>query len=205
MAGAGDSTRAARRRRKPEEARAQALISARRLLIAGGPKGVTLHAVAAEIGVTHGNLIHHFGSAEELQSALMGVMVRDLTIALEQAIAQVRADNGPRALVDVVFDAFAQGGAGKLAAWIAVSNRYEHLEPIREAVGDLAAALAERIHDDEAEQGGERVRRMPSALLFIALCAFGDALIGEPLRDMVGRDPDSVRRIVAHLIPALAD
>ena len=71
---------ARRRRRSPDEARAEALDCARRLLIAHGPDGVTLQSVAREIGVTHGNLIHHFGSAAHLQSALMGAMVRDLTV-----------------------------------------------------------------------------------------------------------------------------
>ncbi|MDR3510710.1 MAG: TetR/AcrR family transcriptional regulator [Caulobacteraceae bacterium] len=203
MAGEAESIRATRRRRRsPAEARAQALECARRLLIAQGPKGVTLHAVASEIGVTHGNLIHHFGSAAKLQSALMGVMVKDLAIALESAVVQVRADNSHRALIDTVFDAFDDGGAGQLAAWIAISNRYEHLEPIREAVGDLVVALDETVRERD---GGESPRHIPSALLFITLCAFGDAMIGGPLRQMLGRDRDSVRRIATHLMPSLLE
>ncbi|HBV12006.1 MAG TPA: TetR/AcrR family transcriptional regulator [Brevundimonas sp.] len=76
-----------RRRRSPEEARREALASARILLLSGGPNAVTLAAVAAEIGVTHANLIHHFGSAAGLQSALMGSMVADLSDALDAAAA----------------------------------------------------------------------------------------------------------------------
>ncbi|MEO8927467.1 MAG: helix-turn-helix domain-containing protein [Caulobacteraceae bacterium] len=192
--------RALRRRRSPEEARAEALACARRLLIAHGPNGVTLQAVAHEIGITHGNLIHHFGSAAQLQSALMGVMVRDLALALESAVAHVRSDeSAPRTLVDIVFDAFDQGGAAQLAAWIAVSNRYEHLEPVREAVGELVAAVDDKVR----AAGGEAPRHIPSALLFITLCAFGDAMIGGPLRDMLGRDRESVRRLAARLLPTL--
>jgi AcrR family transcriptional regulator len=191
---------ARRRRRTPEEARGEALDCARRLLIVHGPDGVTLQSVAREIGVTHGNLIHHFGSAAQLQSALMGAMVRDLTKAIDSAVAHVRSDEGAaRTLVDIVFDAFDQGGAGALAAWIALSNRYEHLEPIREAVGELVAAVDDKI----AAAGGEPPRHIPSALLFITLCAFGDALIGPPLRDMLGRDPESVRRLAARLLPTI--
>ena len=189
-----------RRRRSPDEARAEALDCARRLLIAHGPDGVTLQSVAREIGVTHGNLIHHFGSAAHLQSALMGAMVRDLTVALESAVAHVRSDErAARTVVDIVFDAFDQGGAGALAAWIALSNRYEHLEPVREAVGELVAAVDEKI----LEAGDETPRHIPSALLLITLCAFGDALIGPPLRDMLGRDPESVRRLAARMLPSL--
>jgi AcrR family transcriptional regulator len=191
---------ARRRRRTPDEARREALDSARRLLIAHGPDGVTLQAVAREIGVTHGNLIHHFGSAAQLQSALMGAMVRDLTKALDSAVTHVRSDeSAARTLVDIVFDAFGEGGAGALAAWIALSNRYEHLEPIREAVGDLVKAVDEKI----AAADGEAPRHISSALLFMTLCAFGDALIGPPLRDMLGRDSESVRRLATRLLPVM--
>jgi AcrR family transcriptional regulator len=168
--------------------------------LAHGPDGVTLQAVARELGVTHGNLIHHFGSAAHLQSALMGLMVKDLAVALESAVEHVRSDQtAARTLVDIMFDAFDSGGAGALAAWIALSNRYEHLEPVREAVSELVAAVDDKI----AAAGGESARQIPSALLFITLCAFGDALIGPPLRDMLGRDPDAVRRLAARLLPAI--
>uniref|UniRef100_B0SXL3 Transcriptional regulator, TetR family n=1 Tax=Caulobacter sp. (strain K31) TaxID=366602 RepID=B0SXL3_CAUSK len=204
MAGAGDGTgeRAVRRRRSPDEARAQALVSARRLLIDHGPNGLTLHAVARDIGVTHGNLIHHFGSAAQLQSALMGAMVRDLATALETAVAHVRSDeSAPRTVVDIVFDAFDEGGAGHLAAWIALSNRYEHLEPVRDAVVDLVSAIGDKV----LASGAEPPRHIPSALLFITLCAFGDAVIGGPLREMLGRDRDAVRRLAANLLPTLIE
>ena len=192
--------RTPRRRRSADEAKREALACARRLLIDKGPDGVTLQAVAREVGITHGNLIHHFGSAERLQAALMGAMVRDLTKAIETAVAHVRSDEAAvRGLVDIVFDAFDQGGAAPLAAWIALSNRYEHLEPVREAVGDLVKAVDERVR----AAGGDAPRHIPSALLFVTLTAFGDALIGPPLRDMLGRDRESVRRLAARLLPSL--
>lgn len=192
----------ARRRRSPDEARAQALASARRLLIERGPTSVSLNAVARDIGVTHGTLIHHFGSAAQLQSALMGGMVRDLTAALQEAVLRVRADDAaPRTLVDIVFDAFGEGGAGPLAAWIALWNHYEHLEPVREAVSELIAALDQTVR----ASGAESPRHIPSALLLLTLCAFGDAMIGEPLRMMLGRDPEEARRIVAGLLAVLID
>ncbi|HWY16155.1 MAG TPA: hypothetical protein VNX86_13540 [Rhizomicrobium sp.] len=75
----------------------------------------------------------------------MGAMVRDLAEAIGTAVAHVRSDVGaPRALIDIVFDAFDEGGAGMLAAWIALSNKHAHLEPVRAAVGDLVRAIDER-------------------------------------------------------------
>src|SRR5215831_14688798 len=66
---------ARRQRRQPEEVRVAALEAARRLLLTQGPDAITLKAVARDLGMTHTNLIHHFGSAAELQSALMREMV----------------------------------------------------------------------------------------------------------------------------------
>jgi TetR/AcrR family transcriptional regulator, repressor for neighboring sulfatase len=187
---------ARRRRRAPEEARREALVSARALLLSGGPDAVTLTAVAADIGVTHTNLIHHFGSASGLQSALMGSMVRDLTQALDAAVARLRTDEGaPLELVNAVFDAFDAGGAGKLAAWIVLSNDLSQLDPVRKAVSDLVAAIREKLG---AETLGEE--RIGSFVLFLAMMAFGDALIGPPLRDMLGQAEDEGRQTTARLL-----
>lgn len=187
-----------RRRRTPEEARLEAIASARRLLLSGGPDAMTLSAVAADIGVSHANLIHHFGSAAELQSALMGSMVADLNEALTAAIARLRTDEGaPLELVNAVFDAFAEGGAGRLAAWIAMSGDLSHLEPVRSAVQDLVEAICEKMGD-----GGQARERIGSAVLFIALSAFGESLIGPPLRSMLEQPDDSARKVVAYLLPS---
>lgn len=192
--------RSKRRRRSPDQAREQALASARGILFANGPMAVTLTAVAQDIGVTHGALIHHFGSAARLHSALMGAMVEDLAAALVNAVAHIQSDeSAPRSIVDIVFDAFADGGAGALAAWISVSNRYEHLEPVRDAVTELVRALDEKLRTASPTPP----RHISSALLFITLCAFGDAMIGGPLREILGRDRDSVRRLAANLLPKL--
>jgi AcrR family transcriptional regulator len=155
--------------------------------------------VADDLGMTHGNLIHHFGSADELQSALMVAMVHDLTDAISKAIRHVKSDEASaRALVDAVFDAFDKGGAGMLAAWIALSQRQAHLEPIRDAV----SALVDAIDKESGIEVEDKPRRIQSAILIMTLCAFGDAVIGPQLREMLGRDQESVRRVAARLLPA---
>ena len=135
---AAAAARPERRARRPSPPRA-------RFCWKRGPDAVTLKAVAAEIGMTHTNLLHHFGSAEELQSALMSKMVRDLNAALGDAVAHLRSKEGaPRALVDMVFDAFDKGGAGQLAAWIALSGKQTQLEPIQQAVDELVNAIEDK-------------------------------------------------------------
>jgi len=171
---------------------------ARRLLLERGPYSVTLKAVADELCVSHTNLLHHFGSAGELQSELMSAMVHDLETALMGAVAHLRSDTGaPRALVDLVFDAFDKGGAGKLAAWIALSGNFEALQPVRNAVTQLVSAIEEKF----ANEKGDPHRGVTSAVLFIALMAFGDSLIGEPLTQMVDREGGAARNVAAFLLP----
>ena len=191
--------RVKRRKRSAEEARDEAMTAARELLLKGGPTAVTLAEVGRVVGMTHANVIHHFGSAAGLQTALMGRMVSDLGEALDEAVVLVRSDEAaPRRLIDIVFDAFDKGGAGYLAAWIVLSNNATHLEPVREAVQGLVNAIHEKFAGD-----GEMARpRITSAVLFMALCAFGDSVIGSPLRGMLDREDDAARKIVAALLPA---
>ena len=190
--------RVRRRRRTPEEARLEVLACARARLLAGGPDSVTLKAVADDLGMTHANLIHHFGSAEGLQSALMGSMVADLSNALDAAIARLRTDEGaPLELINAVFDAFAEGGAGKLAAWIVLKGDLTHLEPVRAAVNGLVEAIRDKLGDPLTASP----KQLSSAVLFIALSAFGEALIGPPLRDMLDQDEEASRQVVAGLLP----
>lgn len=188
-----------RRKRQAEEAREEALIAARRLLLDSGPNAVTLAAVGKVVGMTHANVIHHFGSAAGLQASLMGSMVRDLALALDDAVAHVRSDAAaPLALIDIVFDAFEKGGAGRLAAWIALSGDLSRLDPVQQAVDDLVQAIQEKL----GEEGDAGHQRITSSVLLIATMAFGDALIGGPLRAMLGREDDAGRKVTAQLLPS---
>src|SRR5918998_527185 len=106
----------ARERLTPGESRSAALEAARRLLIERGPQAVTLKAVAAEIGKTHANLLHHFGSAAELQAALARSISDRVTARIAEAVEKSRAGEvDPIAIVDQTFDAFGREGAGALA------------------------------------------------------------------------------------------
>lgn len=192
-----------RRRRVASEVRSAALTEARRLLLARGPDAVTLKAVADALGMTHSNLLHHFGSAAELQSALMSAMVRDLNEALLEAVSHIdESPRGPRALVDRVFDAFDKGGAGRLAAWMSVTNNVEHMGPTRDAILDLVSGIEKK---GPVDASGAR-ERVNSVVLFISLLAFGDAVIGQELAAILGLKRKAARELtsalLAHLLAA---
>jgi TetR/AcrR family transcriptional regulator, repressor for neighboring sulfatase len=181
-----------RRRRTAEDARAEALAAARRILLDKGPAAMTLKAVAAEVGVTHANLLHHFGSAGGLQTDLMAMMLRDLAEVMREAVARLRA--GEATMDDVVgltFEAFSTGGAGHLAAWMVLTRETDRLEPIGEVVRELAAA----IRRPENEAPVER------AILFVTMMAFADGVIGKHLRPMLSQPANAAREITAQLTP----
>ena len=53
-----------RRRRSPEEARAEILDAAEHLLIHEGLGSLTLQRVAREVGISHPGVLHHFRSTK---------------------------------------------------------------------------------------------------------------------------------------------
>lgn len=194
---------APRIRRTPEEARTLALASARRLLLAEGPNAITLQAVAGDLSMSHTNLIHHFGSAGGLQSELMRQMVSELTATIESAVMRLRAGKGEvEDFVDIVFDAFDQGGAARLAAWMELSGESMHLAPIGEVVRDHIDSVERGADPDDADNLHERIT---SATLFVAVAALGDAIIGNQLRKMVGREREAVRKLIGALLSQVLD
>lgn len=178
--------------------RRDALAAARTLLLTQGPSGITLAGVAEKLDRSHSNIIHHFGSAEKLQAALMSAMVDDLARALTKAMESLGpGEDRARVLVDTVFDAFDKEGAAILAAWIVLADKQPDLDPIREAVASLARDVDDRLAQDLDGRFG----KFPSLLLCLALCAFADALIGNDLRRILGREPTASRELIASLVP----
>ncbi|WP_188656975.1 TetR/AcrR family transcriptional regulator [Sphingomonas metalli] len=168
-----------RRRLAPEESRMAALDAARALLIEAGPQGVTLKAVAARIGRTHANLLHHFGSAAGLQKALAERMAADITATIGEAVLAARAGTrDPRAIVDLTFDAFDREGAGALASWMILSGNRDALDPILAAIHRLVDQLAQGI--------GIGARPIADQTLHLVLVALGDALLGDPMAAALG-------------------
>src|SRR5690349_18913099 len=161
-----------RERLSPEESRAAALVAARRLLIERGPQAVTLKAVAAEIGKSHANLLHHFGSAAGLQAALAASLSDKVCAEIAQAVQRARAHEiDPLEIVDRTFDAFDKEGAGALAAWMILSGNRDALNPILDAIHALVDQLREGHEDHPVRE----------STLWLVLAAAGDSLIGAEL------------------------
>lgn len=172
-----------RKRLPPEESRSVALEAARALLLEAGPQAVTLKAVAARVGRTHANLLHHFGSASGLQKALARYLADTICATIVEAALAHRAGIGsPREVVDLTFDAFDREGGGALASWMLITGNEDALGPIVEAIHDVVDRL------DDSGTGALR-----EATLTLVLLALGDALLGGPLAQSLGLPRDSAR------------
>ncbi|MCZ8323341.1 MAG: helix-turn-helix domain containing protein, partial [Novosphingobium sp.] len=165
-----------RKRLSQEESRTVALEAARALLIELGPQSVTLKAVAARIGRTHANLLHHFGSAAGLQKALAEHLAITICATIEEAVLASRSGEGTaRDVVDLTFDAFDKEGGGALATWMLMNGNEDALDPLIQAVHDLV--------DDLGEHESGQMHQVTHALCMMAL---GDALMGGALAHSLG-------------------
>lgn len=177
-----------RKRLPQEESRAAALEAARDLLVEAGPQAVTLKAVAARIGRTHANLLHHFGSAAGLQSALAGHISTQVTAQIASAVERARSgETDTREIVDGAFDAFGRGGAGALAAWMILSGNRDALNPILDSIRSLVEQL----------RVGHEEHHVAESTLWLVLAALGDSLLGEAIADALGLPRDSARTMAS--------
>jgi AcrR family transcriptional regulator len=178
-----------RTRLSPEESRSAAIAAARKLLIEQGPQAVTLKAVAAEIGRTHANLLHHFGSAAGLQGELVKSIADSVTQSIADAVERARAgETGARVIVDHWFDAFGREGAGALAAWMILTGNRDALNPILDSIRGLVAQLS----------AGREAHHVAESTLSLVLNALGDSLLGPPIADALGLPRDAARELAAH-------
>jgi AcrR family transcriptional regulator len=177
-----------RTRLSPEESRSAALEAARGLLIADGPQAVTLKAVAAKIGRTHANLLHHFGSAAGLQAELARSIADSVTTSIAESVERARAGEADaRDIVDQTFDVFGREGAGALAAWMILTGNRDALDPILDSIRGLVAQLSV----------GHEEHHVADSTLALVLGALGDALLGGPIADALGLPRDTARALAA--------
>src|SRR5690349_21017112 len=182
-----------RRRLNPEESRSVALDAARTLLVTRGPQAVTLKAVAAEVGRTHANLLHHFGTAAGLQSELARTIAERVTGSIAEAVERARAGEADaRDIVDMTFDAFGREGAGALAAWMILTGNRDALNPILDSLHNLVAQLSIG-HEDH---------QVAETTLALVLNALGDSLLGEPISQAFGLSRDTARELAADRLRA---
>ncbi|MEJ7729140.1 MAG: TetR/AcrR family transcriptional regulator [Polyangiaceae bacterium] len=116
--------KAPRRRRDAAVARADILDAAARRLVLSGSSGIRLQEVAAEAGVSHPTVLHHFGSRELLVEAVIARALEGIHQSLVSAIQAASAleERHLQAMIDAVADALGRGGHGRVILWLALEG-----------------------------------------------------------------------------------
>jgi AcrR family transcriptional regulator len=175
-------------RRTQEEARRLILEAAQARIARTGPEGLRLQDIAADIGISHPSILHHFGSRAGLVRALTRQAVAELKDKLIATTSGVEASLESQ--LNQVFDAFRNGLAQRMA-WLAT------VDPKGDESGStlVLREIADTMHASRiaAAPAGVPIERSDTEHLIhlIATAAFGDAMFGQQLRRSAGVPADS--------------
>jgi AcrR family transcriptional regulator len=192
----GEKRAAPRRvRRTAEGARAAILDAAERRLSSGGPAALKLADVAADVGVAHPTVLHHFGSREAL---LVAVVERSIAALHEELIAALATttpgDDSLAEMLERVAGVVVERGYGRIVAWVLLSGYPPDPQSAQNVDVVVRAAHAIRVQ----HHGALGRREMPTlqdtrfVVLLAALALFGEAIVGPLVR--AESPPDEAHR-----------
>jgi AcrR family transcriptional regulator len=191
-----------RRRLAAAAAREAILAAAESLLIDVGPESLRLIEIAARAGVTHPNVLYHFGSVAELERQL----AQHVAVRLADRIARVFLLDEATAIpveraVDAVFDVFDGGGFARLLAWLALSQKNPTFELLGSRLELVRVAIAAHPALD-GEHNAERRRRIVPAIELVILAALGYGLVGRRFDELFasGARSSSIAHMLSELI-----
>ncbi|HME71186.1 MAG TPA: helix-turn-helix domain-containing protein [Myxococcota bacterium] len=190
------SRKGTRRRRPAEEAQRAILDAAEQRLLAAGPDALRLQDVAADVGVSHPAILHHFGSREGLMQAVTARALATLEADLVRRLADPTDDVDGAALLDRVFETLGDRGHARLVAWLVLTG----LGDVPPAAGvRVVRAVADLVHARRIAAGRATKADFEDSLFTIMLAAtalFGDAIVGPQVRASAGlaQDRDADQR-----------
>jgi AcrR family transcriptional regulator len=188
-----------RRRRLPKDARDNILAAAEAMLIADGPQSLKLVEVARAAGVSNATVLHHFGSIDDVQGALMERMVRQL---VDEVLASTHGGGDPAmnagALnagegVIALFDAFERKGAARLAAWLELRGEARRLTAVRGAVREVIDARV-------CQFPRISVEALEDFMLASITMALAVGLFGSTLAELMDKPAGRAREVALRLL-----
>lgn len=177
---------APRKRRSAEEAKQMILEAAQARLARYGIEGLNIVDVAADAGMSHATLIHHFGNTNDMRRALVHHMTDRL---LRDVINVLRSDPAfdAQALMRDLFEALSKGGHARLLAWLAVeeglTSSAAPTAEVAELFAELIPVLASRLPGTAAS---ERTARQ--LVFLVATAAIGYGISGPALGSLLNMD-----------------
>ncbi len=188
--------RGKRIRRTSAEAKAVILDAAQKRLREEGPMGIRLQDLAADVGVSHPAILHHFGSRDGL---IRAVLAREFASLGELFLREVRGTGSDLVDIPTMVASNLRLLSGKdpmrLLAWLFLEGG-----PLPR-VDDMVRGFAEASYVRLMDGGWNRDRRFEfEDMLFVSVmvvfCAVGMGVIGDPVMASAGlaEDPAAEER-----------
>lgn len=200
-----------RKRRTAASARREILDAAKLRLMNEGPDGLRLKVIAADVGISHSSIIHHFGSRDGLLKELRDDAFDALARDLKKRMAEPSVGDPSIDFFEKLASTLGEQGYGRLLAWQLMSGNL----PIRASIGmtvlgpDGSGGLLDGLSKMLHAMRGERARShdQPIPLLdetrtIVAMCActvLGEAIAGDVMVRSagLGRTPEDRKRFRA--------
>jgi AcrR family transcriptional regulator len=181
-----------RRRRTADAARREILEAAERRLAQSGPMGLRLQDIAADVGISHPAVLHHFGSREGLVHAVIQRAIIALQEDLVRSLSETQQGDVPdtAALFEHVFETLADRGHARLMVWLLLSG----YDPFNEKARANWAQIGQVAHGLRLRR--RKGKRKPTyedtmfAIVLPALALFGQAIAGQATFRVAGLDGD---------------
>lgn len=180
-------------RRTAEEARRVILDAAEKRLEVAGIAGIRLQEVAADVGVSHPAILHHFGSREGLVDAVVKRAVGRLRGEFLDVLTSEPGRVQLHELIERVAEVLGRRGHAKLLAWLVLSTHDTKtaiftpedftLGKIGESVAALRGQAAGCDEDDVREDS-------VFVVLLVAVAIFGESIAGHIMRQSAGIDDE---------------
>src|SRR5262249_19776172 len=196
------SSRGQNHTRDLAKTRSAILDAAEKRLINGGPDAIRLEKIAADVGVSHPAILHHFGSREGLVEAMVLNGLQRLQNQILEGWASAKEPD-----VEGTFERFYEiasrrGVARMLAGLILMGRDFGAMAP------GVFRPAAERLHAGRvrrAQQDGSRpapqLEDSLFAATFLVILVLGDSLFCDSIRRAIGlRSKDSGERFRGWLI-----
>lgn len=182
-------------RRSAEDAQRLILDAAEKRLAKQGPEGIRLQDIAADIGISHPAILHHFESREGLMRALIqrsSAELRDRLFSMMANEDHQRAES----MIDQVFEILSDRGTARLVAWLMITGRSNLQDGSQHLVTEIAARVHEqRVKEKRAEGRPEPPREETLFMsILVATAAIGDAIVGRGMAEAAGLDQEGIHR-----------
>lgn len=167
-------------RRTAEDAREAILDAASKRMAAVGPAGLRLQDVAADVGVSHPTILHHFGSREELVKAVVHRAVDALHASMLEEIGKGgRGEEPITQMLEAAARVLGPMGHARVVAWLSLAGEVDDTRG-SESIERIARAAHElrKVHRGDDTPAYEDTYFV---VMLAALSLFGDAIVGPVL------------------------